>query len=105
MLTLYPCFALIFGMFLCHFSEIFLYRELLIPWVHYVPLNDDATDVEEKMQWIIDHDIQAQAIAETASLWIEDLCFHPNAAMDDRYIQEELIRRYLTHFVAASEEQ
>jgi hypothetical protein len=76
-------------------------EELLVPWVHYVPLNDKATDVEEKMQWVIDNDEDARKIAEQSSLWMEDLVFHPDAARDDHLIKEEMIRRYRVHFVAA----
>lgn len=28
----------------------------LKPWVHYIPLNKDISDIEEKLQWAIDHD-------------------------------------------------
>ena len=73
-------------------------EELLEPWVHYIPLNDNATDVEEKMQWVVDHDEAARRIAERGSMWMEDLVFHPDAAEDDRWIQEEIIRRYRKHF-------
>jgi hypothetical protein len=79
-------------------------EELLEPWIHYVPLNDMSTDVEEKMQWIIDHDDEARQIAERSSLWIEDLVFHPDAARDDRLVKEEMIRRYRAHFKAAPSE-
>lgn len=74
-------------------------EELLEPWVHYIPLNDRATDVEEKMQWIIQHDAQAQRIAQRGSLWMEDLLYHPDAAQDERLVKEEMIRRYRAHFV------
>lgn len=74
-------------------------EELLEPWIHYVPLNENATDVEEKMQWVVDNDDMARRIAERGSLWMEDLVFHPDAAEDDRWIQEEIIRRYRKHFV------
>ena len=73
-------------------------EELLEPWVHYVPLDDDASNVEELMQWVIEHDAEAQKIAERATLWMEDLVFHPDAAEDDRLIQEEIMRRYQAHF-------
>ncbi len=73
-------------------------EELLEPWIHYVPLNEDATDVEEKMQWVVDNDDMARRIAERGSLWMEDLVFHPDAAEEDRWIQEEIIRRYRKHF-------
>jgi len=80
-------------------------EELLEPWVHYVPLNENATDVEEKMQWVIENDEAAQRIAERGTLWMEDLVFHPDAAEDDRWIQEEIIRRYRTHFSPVQESQ
>lgn len=80
-------------------------EELLQPWIHYVPLNEHATDVEEEMQWIVDHDDEAQRISERATLWMEDLVFHPDAAEDDRLIQEELLRRYQRHFLPAEDEK
>jgi hypothetical protein len=66
---------------------------------HYVPLDDFATNVEERMQWVLDHDEEAQRISERATLWMEDLVFHPDAAEDDRLVQEEILRRYQKHFV------
>lgn len=75
-------------------------EELLEPWVHYIPLNEDASDVEEKMQWVIDHDAEAQRIAERATLWMEDLAFHPDAARDDFLIKTDIVRRYRAHFRA-----
>jgi len=80
-------------------------EELLQPWVHYVPLNEEATDVERKMQWILDHQDVARRIAAAATLWMQDLVFHPDAADDDRWIQEEMVRRYSRHFVPAAAEE
>jgi hypothetical protein len=76
-------------------------EEFLEPWVHYIPLNENATDVDEKMQWVIDHDDIAQRIAERGTLWMEDLVFHPDAEGDDRWIQEEMVRRYQAHFTSS----
>lgn len=73
-------------------------EELLEPWVHYIPLNENATDVEEKMRWVVENDEHAQRISERASLWMQDLVFHPDAAEDDRLIQEEIMRRYFALF-------
>jgi hypothetical protein len=78
-------------------------EEFLEPWVHYIPLNVNATDVDEKMQWVIDHDDFAQRIAERGTLWMEDLVFHPDAEGDDRWIQEEMVRRYQAHFTSSSQ--
>lgn len=78
-------------------------EELLEPWVHYIPLSESLSDVEEKMQWVVDHDDDARKIAERGSLWMQDLVFHPDAAEDDKLVQEEIIRRYLQHYVPTSE--
>jgi hypothetical protein len=76
-------------------------EERLEAWVHYVPLSDDLEDVEEKMQWVLSHDDEARRISERASLWMDDLVFHPDAARDDRLIKEEILRRYAAHYQMA----
>ena len=73
-------------------------EELLKPWVHYIPLKDDASDAPEKMEWIVQHEEKARRISERATLWMEDLVFHPDAARDDRLIKEEILRRYATQY-------
>lgn len=73
-------------------------EELLEPWVHFVPLEANLTDVETKMQWVVDHDAEARAISQRATLWMEDLVFHPDAREDDVWIQREMMRRYQAHF-------
>jgi Glycosyl transferase family 90 len=74
-------------------------EELLEPWVHYVPLNDDLSDVEEKMQWIIDHDDEAKLIAYRGKLWIHDLVFHSDATADEELIFDEILRRTKAHYM------
>jgi Glycosyl transferase family 90 len=86
-------------------------EERLEPWVHYIPINvykdgfgskkssAALTDVEEKMQWVLDHDDQAQQIARAGKLWIADLVLHPDVATDEVAIFDEMIRRYAAHFV------
>lgn len=69
---------------------------------HYIPLDAFATNVGERMQWVLDNDQEAQKIAERGTLWMEDLVFHPDAAEDDRIIQEEILRRYHAHFLPMS---
>ena len=58
-------------------------EELLEPYVHYVPMaNDD----------------KAQRIAERATLFMEDLLFHPDAEADELQIKREIMRRYRAHW-------
>jgi hypothetical protein len=73
-------------------------EELLEPWVHYVPLTDDLSDVEEKMQWVIDNDAKAREIARRGQLWMTDLIFHRDAAKDNERVIYETFRRYRLHF-------
>lgn len=73
-------------------------EELLEPWVHYVPLEEDLGDVEEKMQWVLDHDMEAQAISHRGRLWIADLVFHPDAHKEEEEIIRRMVQRYQHHF-------
>ena len=74
-------------------------EELLEPWMHYVPLKDDLSDVEEKIRWVIEHDKEANTISKQATQWIDDLVFHPDAKNDDEKIYLEILRRYSTHWI------
>eukprot|EP00590_Aulacoseira_subarctica_P000786 CAMPEP_0172419964 /NCGR_PEP_ID=MMETSP1064-20121228/6359_1 /TAXON_ID=202472 /ORGANISM="Aulacoseira subarctica , Strain CCAP 1002/5" /LENGTH=458 /DNA_ID=CAMNT_0013159683 /DNA_START=48 /DNA_END=1424 /DNA_ORIENTATION=- len=73
-------------------------EELLEPWVHYIPINEDLSDVEEKIRWVIDHDKEANRISKRATQWIDDLVFHPDANKDDQKIYQEILRRYNYHW-------
>ena len=75
-------------------------EELLEPWVHYIPLNDQLDDIDEKVQWMIDHTEEAKRISRRANLWILDIYYHPNAMEDNKRINEEIVRRYRMHFRA-----
>jgi Glycosyl transferase family 90 len=91
-------------------------EELLIPWVHYVPIivdGDDnkngktsaddtaestTTSVERAMQWILDHDEEAQQIAHRGQLFIADLVLHPDVDDDEIVILDEIVQRATAHF-------
>ena len=84
-------------------------EEMLQPWIHYVPIKlhkdhagNGKTDVEEKMQWILDNEDKAQQIVRASTLWIADLVLHPDVTKDETAIFDEIARRYLTHFVPTS---
>ena len=82
-------------------------EELLIPWVHYIPItvskdfdnNVHVTDAEEKVQWIMENDEKARNIANAGKLWIADLVLHPNVRNEETRIFDEMSRRYTSHFV------
>jgi Glycosyl transferase family 90 len=76
----------------------FAMEELLVPYVHYVPLRPDLSNAQEQMQWILDNDEQAQKIAQTGKQWVHDLLFHPDAARDNELVNREILKRYRMHF-------
>jgi len=43
------------------------------PWVHYVPVKSDLSDVVEKLEWAESHEEEAKQIAENASQFMERL--------------------------------
>ena len=43
------------------------------PWVHYVPVKSDLSDVMEKLEWAESHQVEAKEIAENASQLMEKL--------------------------------
>jgi hypothetical protein len=43
------------------------------PWVHYVPVNSELSDLMEKLEWAETHQAEAKEIADNASLLMEKL--------------------------------
>jgi hypothetical protein len=73
-------------------------HELLEPWIHYIPIRQDLSDVEQQVQWMIDHSEESKRISHRAKLWVLDLFYHPDAMKDNRKINAEVLRRYRRHF-------
>lgn len=69
-------------------------EELLEPHVHYVPVARDGSDLLKKVQWVLDHPLEAQLIVKRAKQWMIDLLFHPEAAKDNALVRAEILRRY-----------
>jgi hypothetical protein len=44
----------------------------LIPWVHYVPLREDLSDLMEKLAWAREHDDEARRIAENGTAFARE---------------------------------
>jgi hypothetical protein len=74
-------------------------EELLVPYVHYIPLYDNLTNVEEQVKWMIEHDKEAEQIAYNGKLWMMDLVYHTDVKKDTEEIIDETFRRYMKHFV------
>jgi hypothetical protein len=74
-------------------------EELLEPWVHYVPCRSDLSDIEDSVQWVLDHPEEAREIAIRGTLWIHDLVYHKDAAQEEEWIFDEILRRYRAQFI------
>jgi len=71
-----------------------LMEELLVPWVHYVPILEDGSDAEQMIEWVAHNDEQAHRIAERGTLFMHDYLYHPQAEVDDTLIKTEIVKRY-----------
>jgi hypothetical protein len=69
-------------------------EELLEPWVHYVPVHANLSNLEEMIQWVGANDDFARRIAERGSLFMYDLMFSPQAQKDDLAVKYGILDRY-----------
>lgn len=54
------------------------FSQLLRPWIHYIPLKEDLSDIFEKITWAQDHDLEVQVIAEQGRAFAsENLTIEP----------------------------
>ena len=69
-------------------------EELLEPWVHYIPVFSNGSNVEKRIRWVGENDEKARRIAERGRLFIYDLLYHPDAAREEMEVKAEIARRY-----------
>jgi Glycosyl transferase family 90 len=69
-------------------------EELLEPWVHYVPIHANLSNVEDQIRWVLANDESAKRIAERATLFMEDLWFSDDAKKDDLAVKYGILERY-----------
>jgi len=48
------------------------FYRLFKPWVHYVPVKQDLSDLQEKIEWVRAHDSEAKDISENASREVQE---------------------------------
>ena len=49
------------------------FSEFLIPYVNYIPIQYDLSDLKEKIEWVINNDSEAEKIAENALKFSRDV--------------------------------
>ena len=70
-------------------NKYYWFKSVLVPFVNYVPVEYDLSDLEEKIQWLVDHDEEARKIAENARLMAEEVF---SSEYQKKYIENEIIR-------------
>eukprot|EP00956_Cyclotella_meneghiniana_P036342 scaffold124319_cov85-Cyclotella_meneghiniana.AAC.4 len=70
----------------------------LEPFVHYIPIHHNMSNVKEMIDWAESHQEQARLISERSTLFIYDLLFHPDAANDEREIIQGIMETYENNF-------
>jgi hypothetical protein len=50
--------------------EMIYYADGIIPWVHFIPIEGDMSDLEEKIHWCKSHQDECKKIAERATEYI-----------------------------------
>jgi len=48
-------------------NNTFWFSDLLVPFENYIPVRYDLADLEEKIEWVLEHDVEAREIAERAA--------------------------------------
>lgn len=65
------------------------FTPMMEPFVHYIPLQEDLTDLDEKMRWIYDHPSEVRQIAKNGRLFYER---YLSFAKNEEHIYELLYR-------------
>ena len=76
------------------YCESWLMESKLQPFIHYIPINNDMTNINEMVRWAEENTERTLFIAKHSTLFIHDLFFHPDAMHDEMSIIEKMMERY-----------
>ena len=69
-------------------------EDTLEPYVHYIPVHRNMSNVADQVQWAQQHPKRCRDIAFRSTMYVYDLFFHPDAVRDEEYIMRAMIHRY-----------
>ena len=72
-----------------HSNNNYWFKQFLRPGVHYVPVNYDLSDLNEKLEWLVNNDADAKQIAENAMEFARTVL---SAEFQQNYLRNELSR-------------
>jgi len=73
-------------------------EDLLVPFVHYIPLANDYSNLLEMINWANEHDEACQEISKRATEFIKHLWISEQAQKDTEYLQRALVTSYVNQF-------
>lgn len=73
-------------------------EDLLLPFVHYIPLSDDMSNILEMFQWAEDHQEECKEISARATEFMEHLWMSNQARADNEHLKEKLAVAYMKQF-------
>ena len=66
----------------------------LKPFVHFVPVAPDYSDIDEKIRWCEDNLGETKMISERASLFVHDMLLDRRADKDKEEVKFQVMERY-----------
>jgi len=76
-------------------------EDVLVPFVHYIPLANDYSNLLQMIKWANEHDEACQEISQRATEFIEHLWMSEQAKEDTKYLQKALVTSYVNQFDGA----
>ena len=73
-------------------------ESMLVPWVHYIPLFQNHSNLPERLAWARTHDDECQQISLHARDYMERLVTSEQAQRDTVTILKEMDRVYQQNF-------
>ena len=76
----------------------FAMEDTMVPYVHYVPVKADYSDLIEMVEWARKNDRRCKWISEQATLFMERLWIHASAKVENALVRKELGETYHRQF-------
>ena len=73
-------------------------EDLLLPFVHYIPLSSDYSNLLEMMKWAEEHQDACQVISKRATDFIKHMIVSKQAQIDTDILRERLATAYKSQF-------
>mmetsp|Transcript_12083 Transcript_12083/g.34619 ORF Transcript_12083/g.34619 Transcript_12083/m.34619 type:complete len:96 (+) Transcript_12083:3-290(+) len=73
-------------------------EEKLIPYVHYVPVRSDLSNLQSQLEWARSHDEECHSIMLHSRDYMEKLVTSPQAQRETQEILDQIAHRYHYQF-------